>query len=643
MNLKIKKIVLTNFKGIDFAFDLKGQDATIYGDNKTGKTSLMDATCYLFTDQNSKQQSRFNVKKLNLDGSKDYGQESSVEGTFIIDDEKELYLKKVFIDKWSSEKKKRAGEIPGETTVYYINDSENAVTKKQYIARLEEIAPMSTLKILLNPAAFPSLKPDEQRGKLMGMVKELSFEEICAAHLEISELPKIIGQYSVDEYRQILKGNIKKINEEKIKNPVKVKTAKDQKIKVEKTEAELKKEIKTVSLEINNIAIDPKISIQNKIDAADLEINRIKADHQTAIYRKANIEEAKKLKVSADIAASEQTILAANKKADGLVAAINLSEEKLKECREAWVKKDAEKHDLTPAENCPTCNKSLTPGEAQKLIDDEIKVFNFQKAENLKLTAEHGQKISADKGEKEKELTELNQKVENCTALQSKKKDEESEILKAIEEIKAKPIPPHTELLKKKEALQAELTHTPDKNNNKKAELLNNVADLQEELSLIKSNKRIDENIKTYKEELKDINRILEEKEWHEEMIGQYEQIRVGMVEGDINNLFQITDWKLFEMKKNGEVTPTCVALNEGVPYSTDLNDGHKKAVELDIVNTLSIFHNVQLPVFVDNCESITNVPSMNGAQVIKLIKPEITDENLEHYKNLTDVRWENK
>ena len=639
MNLKIKKITLANFKGIDFALDLKCQDATIYGDNKSGKTTLMDAMVYLFTDQNSKQQSHFNVKKLNLDGSKDYGQESSVEGTLIIDDGKELYLKKTFIDKWSSEKKKRAGEVPGETTLYHINDSENVVTKKQYVARLEEIAPMAILKLLLNPVAFPSLKPDEQRKILMGMVKEIPFEELCEANPEIAELPTIVGQHSVAEYRQILKGNIKKINEEKLKNPVKVKAAKDQKIDVEKTESELNAGIKAFSLEIDNIVIDPRISIQNKIDAADLEINRINADHQLSVLKKVNVEDAKNAKIAVDIATSVETISAANKRADDLVTAINSADEKLRECRGAWIKKDIEEHNLTPAVDCPTCNKPLTPGEAQKLIEDDIKAFNFQKAENLKLIAGHGSEIATTKGEKEKELTELNQKVADCTALQLKKKGEESEILKAIEKIKAEPIPPHTELLKKKEALQTELTQTPEENNNKKAELLNNVADLQEELSLIKSNNRIDENIKTYKEELKDINRLLEEKERQEEIISMYEKIRVNAVEGDINNLFKITTWKLFDMKKNGEVTPTCVALNEGVPYTTDLNDGHKKAVELDIINTLSGFHGAQMPVFIDNCESITDVPDMKS-QVIKLIKPEITDENMGHYFKLTDVKW---
>jgi ribosome recycling factor len=54
----------------------------------------------------------------------------------------------------------------------------------------------------------------------------------------------------------------------------------------------------------------------------------------------------------------------------------------------------------------------------------------------------------------------------------------------------------------------------------------------------------------------------------------------------------------------------------------------------MDIICTLSEYYNFEAPIFVDNAESVTTLPKVN-AQVIRLIKPEITDENRQKYSKL--------
>ena len=47
MNIKIKSITLRNFKGLrDVSFDFDGRNATIIGDNGTGKTTIFDAVTF---------------------------------------------------------------------------------------------------------------------------------------------------------------------------------------------------------------------------------------------------------------------------------------------------------------------------------------------------------------------------------------------------------------------------------------------------------------------------------------------------------------------------------------------------------------------------------------------------------------------
>ena len=56
-----------------------------------------------------------------------------------------------------------------------------------------------------------------------------------------------------------------------------------------------------------------------------------------------------------------------------------------------------------------------------------------------------------------------------------------------------------------------------------------------------------------------------------------------------------------------------------GVPYSTGLNSGAKVNAGIDIINTLSRHYNAQVPLFVDNAESVTQLEQAS-TQVIRLI-----------------------
>jgi hypothetical protein len=77
--------------------------------------------------------------------------------------------------------------------------------------------------------------------------------------------------------------------------------------------------------------------------------------------------------------------------------------------------------------------------------------------------------------------------------------------------------------------------------------------------------------------------------------------------------------FKLFDTQINGGLVETCETLYNGVPYSSNLNTGHKILVGLDIINTLSEHYGFAPMVFVDNAESITE-PFQTRGQIIRLV-----------------------
>ena len=102
--IKLQSLKLIRFKGIkEFKLELDGNNASVFGDNATCKTTLYDAFLWLLFDKDSLNRSNFEVKTLDKDGNVIHGLNHTVEAVLIID-EKEVRLTKVYFEKWGKEK-----------------------------------------------------------------------------------------------------------------------------------------------------------------------------------------------------------------------------------------------------------------------------------------------------------------------------------------------------------------------------------------------------------------------------------------------------------------------------------------------------------------------------------------------------------
>ena len=77
----------------------------------------------------------------------------------------------------------------------------------------------------------------------------------------------------------------------------------------------------------------------------------------------------------------------------------------------------------------------------------------------------------------------------------------------------------------------------------------------------------------------------------------------------------------MFNIQVNGGIEPCCEALVNGVPYS-DCNNASKINAGLDIINTLSIFHDTFISVWTDNSEAVTKMLPINN-QLVRLVVSE--------------------
>jgi hypothetical protein len=101
----------------------------------------------------------------------------------------------------------------------------------------------------------------------------------------------------------------------------------------------------------------------------------------------------------------------------------------------------------------------------------------------------------------------------------------------------------------------------------------------------------------------------------------EFIRAKVQMLEGKINSKFRMARFKLFEVQVNGALAECCETTFNGVPYS-NLNNGARIQIGLDIIRTLQAHYGFTCPVWIDNRESVVQIPEMD-CQIISLIVSE--------------------
>lgn len=136
MNVRIQKMSIENFKGIknlEIRFD--GQNAVIYGDNATGKTSLFDAFLWLLFGKDSSDRSDFGVKPYDANGQEIHNLETIVEVELEIDGLKVATLKHLLKENWVKKNGQSEQVFSGNQHKYWINGiSHSASDYEKFVA-----------------------------------------------------------------------------------------------------------------------------------------------------------------------------------------------------------------------------------------------------------------------------------------------------------------------------------------------------------------------------------------------------------------------------------------------------------------------------------------------------------------------------
>lgn len=623
--MKLLKLNLQNFKGIrNSEFDFGGIDATIYGDNATGKTTVFDSLCWLLFGKDSLDRADFEIKTLE-NGEPIHKVNHEVEAEFLNDDGNSFTLRRVYREKYSSP---RGGDtkLTGHTTDYFIN--EVPVKEKEYKQYINDVIAEDVFKLITNPLYFNEQYSWQNRRKLLLEISgDIKDDEVINSRSELTRLAELLNGRTVDEQRKIVAAKKTAINKELDMIPVRIDEALRNKADIAASESKLTTDIETLNKSINELE-NQKATIINGFSSTEKrskidEIGRQLKARQSEVLSIYNSEKQRKrgeyeaLLTQLKIIESEHDRY--TDRAYDLAKDIERESKRIETLQAEFDTFNAQEFNK---EACPTCGQPL-PEDKQAELEAAFNSEKAAKLEEWQSLIESAKKLKANYEEQREVLIVkadgLTKEIEEKTkAYETKFKEYESYLEPNIEDD-----PDYKEL--KAELFLLELDEGEEADDKEVARLDDEISSVKEKRAALETElnkytlnadiqKRVIE-LENQQQKLAAEKNLLDETSF---LIDEFVKAKVDMLEESINSHFEYARFKMFNVLVNGNVEECCETTYKGVPYRS-MNNAARMNVGLDIINALTKFYNVTAPVFIDNAEAVTDFIKCNS-QTIKLV-----------------------
>lgn len=660
MNIELVKMHIENFKGIkelDISF---GKNTKIYGQNATGKTSIVDAYNWCLFDKNSIGEAKFQIRPLDANNNQINHVEIKVSVTLRIDG-REITFKKVQKQNWVKKRGSLLETLQGNVNSFEIDEVPKK--EKDYKEYIKNIINEDLFKLITNPQAFVGKKWQEQREELMKLAPDIDNEDVIATNPKLlSELSLALSLHNPEDLQAKAKKALLEYKKQQAEIPARIDEVRKSMTDIDVAELELQRNgLKEQIAEIEKSEEDMTAQYEKyQKDTDDLMDLKFKLSD---MERKANEDNnTSKRKYEEQIADFDADISSSNRRIDALKqniidagGTISAYEKKREELLADWKEENAKTYvdKLVFDENstiCPMCGQSYPEDKIE-----QIKADFEQKKADVKAKWEKDHKDTLDRivadGNRYKGLIEQMQaKMEDAKGQLSAEQGklqrmelEKEEVTDLLEALPDKVDISDSEVYKELASQISEkerILNIANSGAEMRQQLRIKKNGLKEELFEVEKqitsadNSAKEERIEELQQEMNDIADKVNEQEKMLYLLEEFTKAKMTMISKSVNEKFKIVNWKLFDKQVNGAIVECCECTVNGVPFSA-LNTGHRIVAGLDIISTLSEMYGVTAPIFIDNAEAINefNIPKIE-AQTILL--------SVSHDKQI-EVRVENE
>lgn len=640
--VELKGLRLGYFKGAERVdVELGGQSAAIFGRNSTGKTTLADAYTWLLFEKDSQGRKDFDIKTL-VDGKALSGVEHEVEGAFLIDGE-ELTLRRVYTEKWVKKRGAANAEFTGHETSHYVNGV--PVTKSEYAAQVAEIADEATLRLLSDPGAFQALHWTDRRKVLLDAAGDVSDADVFASNPDLADLPEILGKHSLDDYRKIVQKRRADLNKEIQELPVRISEVERNqpeapsatRKQVESALAGTREERQEASEALvaaktgaGDVTAERKRLREVEDALSDLDRQATKAASEAQDKAHGKVLAAKRALEDAD--ARHKRL---QQEASELESDIKRLDIRIGDLRGEWKRMANQRVEAHVDGTCPTCQQDLPVEQVEEAHRKAIADLNARKARELERITGEGADLNAKREKLASDLAAAQAKTADLEAnragLEQALKAAEADLATAGKATPRKDptqSPAYAKLAAERDELTARIERLSSgdaaeiERLTAEVERLDSlIVSLERELAAYQQRETGEARIKELREQERALAGEFQKLERHLWLMDEFTRTKVSMLEERVANKFRLVRFRLFKQLINGGLEESCDTTVDGVPYES-VNHAGQIAAGLDIIRTLQEHYGLQAPIWIDQAESIHDIPETGAQQIALVVSP---------------------
>lgn len=670
MKVEVKKIYLENYK----KFPSKSVDlfprTEISGRNREGKSTLKDAYLDVLTGkmENGTEPTSIRRKENGLEVPK----VDVVRELTLAIDGKEKVIRKITKQKWRKPRGQSEEVFDGNETSYEIDGF--PAKSKDYTEFIQSIAEPSTLLMCSNPKPFLNTlqKSTAESRKVLEKMSGFDIAQFMEENPQYAHVEEITKGHSVEDTLKKLR---KELNAQKKKVD-----AKNTEIAYETNrtvEAEDTSSLESKKQELN--ADLSKLEEQEQIledsakgyDSLSYEIRGLKSSRD-GLVSKANEWLRARQKFISDTV-SELMLKKSEKESSIRIIGMELGNH-IREAQQAKADLDRARQDYPRIKEmelddselkaieaetfndsdtiCSTCGQELPEEQISELrasfeekkkarIEAQLKIkesFESEKQEKLKYVCDLGNTSAA-------KLKKTNEEINKLQSEISEAQDEVAELTKQIEEEQSKftELPESVDMTNDEEylAVTARIAELEEKLKSfddvpgKKQELRMQISNVMKQISNVDADIKIAQAAVTEKEkrvaelneELKSLGQVQADIEKNIDTVLNFSIQKNKALAEKINPYFKHFQFSFLDHTIDGNPVETCKMICNGVNYFEGLNYSDKILCDIDLLRGLQALNDLNLPIFVDNSESVneTRLPRVEQQMIVL----RVTDDDL--------------
>ena len=642
--IKIKRLSLENFKcHRNLTLTFNGGNASVYGDNASGKTSIYDALTWLLFGKDSAGNGEKNIEIKPLDANgevKDHLAVTAVEAVLDVNGE-EVTLRRTYKEVWTTKRGSSQASYDGNTSEYYVSGV--PCKRNAFQEKVNELVDEDTFRLLTSVSHFANgISWQERRAVLFKVAGIMDDGQIMVTNEAFIPLIESMGKLSLEDYKRKLLAEKKKFVGAKTEIPARISECQKTIEDIQGLDfAGAKAEVESLNAKKDGIAAQivaiehDSAADQKRIEIREAKLELVALENENIAYRSSQVTGGVDVH-SMGIRCTSLT-LQLDKKRKSLSTANSLisdQDKRIADARAAWFSVNGE---TFTGGTCVSCGQQLPADKLQKAMD----AFEANKKSRLRDIEDSANYHKQQRAFAEERLQQLQEEIQQMEA-------EIMELRAQIHAAEAARVEPKdmADYADRQKAIQVRIDKLNDDlyemiqaesgvNDRLRMEMAEVTAQISSHMAIISKESLLDysrQRVEQLREDAKAAAECLEAIEKMLYLIDEYSRYKTRFVEDSINGLFRIARFRLFREQANGGVEDRCDVVHEGVPYIS-VNNGMKINLGIDIINTLSVAYGVRVPLFVDNAESVTKLEG-SSSQIIRLVVSENDKELRVNYEN---------